>query len=102
MSNSKRKGYDLELEDITVWNRLARNNDNDERAEDVIPNQCFKKWSRKCGRKIEKSSGMARIYRHTKISFWMRSRALSEEWNWRYASWYSDIRPWEKDVIEVD
>ena len=46
MSNSNREGCDFELEATTVWKRLVRNDDNDEREDDVIPNQCFKRWSR--------------------------------------------------------
>ena len=46
MPKSNRIGYDFELEATTVWKRLVRNYDNDERAEDVIPNQCFKQRSR--------------------------------------------------------
>ena len=46
MPNSNRTGCDFELEATTVWKRLVRNDDNDERAEDEIPNQCFKWWSR--------------------------------------------------------
>ena len=45
MLNSNRTG-DFELEAKTVWKRLVRNNDNDKRTEDVIPNQRFKRWSR--------------------------------------------------------
>ena len=37
MSNSNRTGCDFELEATTVWKRLVRNDDNDER-EEVIPN----------------------------------------------------------------
>ena len=46
MPNSNRTGCDLELEAITIWKKLARNDDNDKRAEDEMPNQCFKQWSR--------------------------------------------------------
>ena len=38
MPNSNGTGCDLELEAATVEKRLARNNNNDERAEGVIPN----------------------------------------------------------------
>ena len=61
MPNSNRTGSDLEFKATTVWKRLVRKDDNDERIEDEIPNQCFKRWSRilwsiysiECGRKIE-------------------------------------------------
>ena len=46
MPNSKRTGRDFELEATIVWKRLVRNDDNDERAEDVMPSQCFKWWNR--------------------------------------------------------
>ena len=46
MPNSNRTGCDLDLEATTVWKQLVRNDDNDERAEEVIPNQYFKRWSR--------------------------------------------------------
>ena len=45
-AKSKKTGCYLELEATTFWKWLVRNNDNDERAEDEIPNQCFKRWSR--------------------------------------------------------
>ena len=45
MPNSNRTGCDFELE-ATVWKRLVRNDDNDEKVEDVIPNLYFKQWSR--------------------------------------------------------
>ena len=34
--------------------------------------------------------------KETKISFWMRSRAVSVERNLQYADWYSDIRSLEE------
>ena len=40
MPNSNKPVRDFKLEAITVQKRLVRN---DERAEDVIPNQCFKR-----------------------------------------------------------
>ena len=46
MPNSNRTGCDFKLEATTVWKWLERNDDNDERAGDVILNQCFKRWSR--------------------------------------------------------
>ena len=46
MPNSNRTDCDLELEASIVWKRLARNDDNDERADDVIPNQSFQQWGR--------------------------------------------------------
>ena len=46
MLNSNRTGCDLGLEATTVWKQLARNNDNDEREEDEIWNQCLKWRSR--------------------------------------------------------
>ena len=46
MSNSNKTGCDFELEATTVWKWLVRNDDNDERAQYVIPNQYFKRWSR--------------------------------------------------------
>ena len=46
MPNSNKTGYDFELEATTIRIQLVRNDDNDERAEDVIPNQCFKRLSR--------------------------------------------------------
>ena len=42
MRNSNRTTCYLELEATTVGKRLARNDYNDERADDKIPNQCFK------------------------------------------------------------
>ena len=44
--NFNRTGCDLELEATTVWKRLARNDDNNERVKYEIPNQYFKRWSR--------------------------------------------------------
>ena len=41
MPNSNRTGSDLEFEATTVWKRLVRKDDNDERIEDEISNQYF-------------------------------------------------------------
>ena len=41
MPNSNRTDCDYELEATTVLKALVRNDDNDERADEVIPNQCF-------------------------------------------------------------
>ena len=43
MPNSNRTGCDLEYEATIVRKRLARNDESDERAEDEIPHQCFKR-----------------------------------------------------------
>ena len=104
MPNSNRTSCDFELEATTVWKRLVRNDDNDEKAEDLIPNQCFKRWSRilrsiasnaversRRGRAVEWPES-----KETKISFWTRSRAVSDERNLRNTNWYSDIRPLEE------
>ena len=93
-------GCNLELEATTVWKQLARNNDNDERADDEIPNQCFKRWSRILWSIVLNAAEKSRKRRavewpkskETKMSFWTRSIAVSEEWNLRHADWYSNIR----------
>ena len=103
MPNSYRTGCDFELDATTVWKRLVRNDDNDERAEDVIMNQCFKRWSRILWSLVSNAAerSIRRVVEwpesiDSKISFWTRSRAVSEEWNLRWANWHSDIRPLEE------
>ena len=77
MSNSNRTGCDFELEATTVWKRLVRNDDNDER-EEVIPNKCFKQWNRilwsivlNAAEKLRRRRTVERPEsKETKISFW--------------------------------
>ena len=97
--NSKRTGCVLELEATTVWKQLARNDDNDERAQDKIRNQCFQQWSRILWlivpHKVKDREETAMEWpesKKTKITFWTISRAVSKERNLWYADWYSDIR----------
>ena len=94
MQNSNRSGCDFELEATTVWKRLVENEDNDERAEDVIPNQRFKQWSRKLWTIVSNAAKISKRRRSVewseskeiKISFWTQSRAGSEGWNYWYAN----------------
>ena len=78
MLNSNRTSSDFELEVTTVWKRLVRNDDdNNERAEDVISNQCFKRWSRILWSVVSNAAERLRRrakewpeFKETKISFW--------------------------------
>ena len=92
MPNSNRIGCDFELEATTVWKQLVRNDANDERAQEVILNQCFKRWSRilwsivlNPAKRLRRRAVEWPESKETKISFWIRSRAVSEEWNLQYA-----------------
>ena len=104
MPNSNRPSCDFDVKATTVWKRLVRNDDNDEKAEDVLPNQYFRRWSRILCSIVSNAAERSRRRRamerpeskETKIWFWMRSRAVSEEWNVWYADWYSDIKPLEE------
>ena len=104
MPNFNRKGCDFELEATVVWKKLVRNDDNNERAEEVIPNQCFKRWSKILWSIVSNATERSKRRRvvewpqskETKISFWTWSRAVSEDRNLRYANWYSDTRSLEE------
>ena len=82
---------------------MARNDDDDERAEDVIVKLCFKRWSWILWSIVSNAAERSRRRavewqesRETETSFWTRSRAVSEKWNLRYADWNSDIRSLEE------
>ena len=86
-------GCDLSLEVTTIWDRPERNEDGNFKAVDEKQYQYFKRWRRilwsivtkAAERSTKRSTVEWPASSETKILFWTHRRAVSKEWNLRYA-----------------
>ena len=101
-------GLDFDARVITVWDLSDRKEDNKLRAVDDISNQCCKGWVKILWPMLSKAADRSNSRRavecaassEARMSFWTYNRAVSEEWNLRWADCNLDIRLWDERYEE--